>query len=270
MTSTALFTIGTVLYVASAYLYLAAWFGRHMKSRRWAIIALIGAVIVHAGAMMKRTYEFGYPFFNLHEILAVYAWALALLCLLTEWRFGYTLIGALVTPLGSLLIVFAGLLPGARVPLLSMLQSNLLMVHVSVSFGAYAAFTVACAAALAYLLQERALRRKKLAWRLPPLRVMDNLSRWLVTIGIVLMAVAVILGSIWAEQVWDTPWIWEPKQVMSLVTLGVYGLYFFARHVVRWSSRRLAWVIIAGFVSILITFIGADLMAPTGLHSFLF
>jgi ABC-type transport system involved in cytochrome c biogenesis permease subunit len=57
---------------------------------------------------------------------------------------------------------------------------------------------------------------------------------------------------------------------MSLITLGVYSLYFFARYAVRWSSRRLAWVIIAGFVSILITFIGADLLAPLGLHSFLF
>ena len=270
MTSAVLFKIGAVLYAASAYFYLATWFARFRKGQRWAMGLLIGAVVVHAATMVRRTFEFGYPFFNLQELLAVYAWALALLCLLAEWRFGYTLLGAMVTPLGALLILFAGAFPGAQISLLSLLQSPILMSHISVFFTAYAAFTLAFAAALAYLLQARALRRKKLARRLPPLRVMDNLSGWLVTVGIILTSIAILLGSIWAEEVWDRPWIWEPKQVMSLITLGIYGFYFTVRQTGRWSQRRLAWLVILGFVSTLVTFVGADLLAPEGLHSFLF
>jgi ABC-type transport system involved in cytochrome c biogenesis permease subunit len=143
------------------------------------------------------------------------------------------------------------------------------MAHVGVFFAAYAAFTMAFAAALAYLLQARALRRKQLAWRLPPLSVMDDLSRWLVIVGLALMVAAIITGSAWAERAWGTPWVWEPKQLLSLLTLGIYGLYFYVRHVSRWSGRRASWIVVAGFLSVLTTFLGADLLAPTGLHSFL-
>jgi ABC-type transport system involved in cytochrome c biogenesis permease subunit len=270
MTSVFLFRLGTVCYVVSAYLYLVTWFPRYVRGRRWATFLLTGAVIFHAATMVKRTLEIGYPFFNLQELLSVYTLALALLHLLTEWRFGYTLLGVMVIPIGGVLILLASLLPQARVPLLSLLQSVTLMTHVSVFLTAYAAFTLAFAAALAYLLQARALRQKRLAWRLPPLRVMDRLCGWLITVGILLMLSAMLFGSIWAETVWDTPWIWEPKQVMSLVTLSIYGLYFSVRHTGRWSGRRLAWLVVLGFLSVLVTFVGADLLAPDGLHSFLF
>jgi ABC-type transport system involved in cytochrome c biogenesis permease subunit len=143
------------------------------------------------------------------------------------------------------------------------------MAHTGLFFAAYAAFTLAFAAALAYLLQDRSLRRKRLAWRLPPLPEMDRLSRWLVTFGVVFMGAALISGSAWAERTWGRPWVWQPKQVLSLVTLGIYGAYFFVRHVSRWPVRKASWIVVIGFISVLTTFIGADILAPSGLHSFL-
>jgi len=107
----------------------------------------------------------------------------------------------LVVPLGASTILVASLLPPAHEPLLPLLQSPWLMVHISVFFAAYAAFTIAFAAALAYLLQERALRHRQVAWRLPPLLVvMDRLSRWSATVGLLLMLAAILTGSAWAER----------------------------------------------------------------------
>lgn len=270
MTGGTLFTLGTVLYGASAYLYLVGWLARERPARRWAPRLLLGAVALYVGSMTVRWAVFGFPFLTLREVLSVYAWVLALLYLVLERRFGYTVIGVLVTPVGSLVILIASLLPEAQDPLLPLLRSPWLMAHIGIFFAAYAAFTLAFAAALAYLLQERSLRRKRLAWRLPPLPAMDGLSRWLVTVGLSLMAAAILTGSAWAERAWGKPWVWQPKQVLSLVTLGIYGAYFFVRHVSRWSVRRASWIVVVGFISVLTTFIGADLLAPTGLHSFLF
>ena len=269
MTGEPLFTIGTVLYGVSAYLYLVGWLAREESARTWAPRVLLGAVALYLASMGVRWAVFGFPFLTLREVLSVYAWVLALLYLILEWRFSYTIVGVLVTPVGSLMILIASLLPSAQTPLLPLLQSPWLMAHTGVFFAAYAAFTLAFASALAYLLQERSLRRKKLAWRLPPLPMMDRLSRWLVTTGFLLMAAAIISGSAWAERTWGTPWVWEPKQVLSLVTLGIYAAYFFVRHVSHWSVRRASWIVVVGFVSVLATFIGADMLAPTGLHSFL-
>jgi ABC-type transport system involved in cytochrome c biogenesis permease subunit len=212
---------------------------------------------------------YGFPFLTLREVLSVYAWVLALLYLVLERRFGYTIIGVFVTPVGSLMILAASLLPPAQTPLLPLLRSPWLMAHTGVFFAAYAAFTLAFAAALAYLLQDRSLRRKQLAWRLPPLSVMDNLSLWLVTVGLVLMTAAIVTGSAWADRTWGRPWVWQPKQILSLVTAGIYGAYLLVRHVAHWAVRRALWIVVIGFISVLATFIGADMLAPTGLHSFL-
>lgn len=269
MTGATFFVIGTVLYGVSAYLYLIGWLTREQLARTWAPRILLGAVSLYVGSMGVRWAVFGFPFLTLREVLSVYAWVLALLYLALEWRFGYTIIGVLVTPVGSLMILVASLLRPAQMPLLPLLRSPWLMAHTGVFFAAYAAFTLAFAAALAYLLQDRSLRRKRLAWRLPPLPEMDRLSRWLVTVGFLLMAAAIISGSAWAERTWGTPWVWQPKQVLSLVTLGIYGAYFFVRHVSHWPVRKASWIVVIGFISVLTTFIGADILAPSGLHSFL-
>jgi ABC-type transport system involved in cytochrome c biogenesis permease subunit len=167
------------------------------------------------------------------------------------------------------MILIASLLPAAQEPLLALLRSPWLIAHTGVFFAAYAAFTLAFAGALAYLLQDRSLRRKRLAWRLPPLPVMDRLSRSLVTVGLLLMAAAIATGSAWAERTWGTPWVWQPKQVLSLVTLGIYGAYYFVREVSHWPVRRAAWILVLGFISVMTTFLGSDLLAPSGVHSFL-
>lgn len=269
MTARAVFIIGTVLYGGSAYLYVVGWLAREPRARAWAPRLLGGAVISYLVSMILRWRAFGFPFLTLREVLSVYAWVLALLYLILELRSGYSVIGVLVTPVGSLMILTASLLPRAQEPLLPLLQSPWLMAHTGVLLAAYAAFTVAFAAALAYLLQDWSLRQRKLAWRLPPLPVMDNLSRWLVAVGILLMTAAIITGSAWASRAWGRAWVWQPKQILALVTLAIYGSYFFVRNVSHWSVRKASWIVIAGFVSILTTFIGADLLAPRGLHSFL-
>jgi ABC-type transport system involved in cytochrome c biogenesis permease subunit len=269
VTATTLFAIGTVLYTVSAYLYLVGWLTREPAATRWAARALLGAMALHLGSMAMRWVRFGFPFLTLREVISVYAWALAFLYLLLEWRYGYTIIGVLVTPVGALMILLVSLFPAGQRPLLPLLRSPWLMAHTGIFFAAYAAFTLAFAGAFAYLLQDRSLRRKRLAWRLPPLPVMDRLSRWLVTVGVLLMAAAIVTGSAWAERTWGTPWVWQPKQVLSLITLGIYGSYFFVRHVSHWSVRRASWILVLGFISVLTTFLGSDLLAPTGLHSFL-
>lgn len=269
MTAMAVFTAGTVLYGASAYLYVVGWLANYRTPRAWAPRLLGGAVALYGLSLALRWNAFGFPFLTLREVLSLYALVLALLYLVLESCSGYSIIGVLVTPFGALMILTASLLPGAQQPLLPLLKSPWLMAHAGVLLASYAAFTVAFAAALAYLLQDWSLRRKKLAWRLPPLPVMDNLGRWLVTVGLVLMAAALITGSAWARRVWGRAWVWQPKQIFALVTFAIYGAYLFVRYVSHWSVRRASWLLIAGFLSILITFVGADLIAPAGLHSFL-
>jgi cytochrome c-type biogenesis protein CcsB len=164
-------------------------------------------------------------------------------------------------------------LPKRIDPLVPVLQGYWLPIHVSISFIAYALFSLAFVAAVAFLLQERALRqptRRSWARTLPSLEALDNLARRLALVGLAFMSGSLFSGSLWAEQAWGVVWVWEPQQVAALVTWLIYALYFYARHNAGWRDCRAAWLLVAGFASVLITFIGADLMMPDSRHSFLF
>lgn len=265
-----LFILSLVLYFSSAVMYLLQWFLRFSNGRRLAVYALAGVVLVQIAIMVGRLVNSGYPFYNLRELLMIYPVALAVLLLWIERRFGYTLLGVMITPLGTFLLLFASSLPESHSQLIPILQSPILMIHVGLFLSAYAALTLAFSAAISYLLQERSLKRKKFAWRLPPLQIMDQLGSQLVLVGTVLMGLAIPLGSFWALNAWGVAWVWEPKQIMSLVTLVIYGGYFIMRFGFRWPGRKLAWLTIVGFISVFITFFGADLLAANSAHSFLF
>lgn len=270
MIFTILFIISLVLYFFSAIMYLLRWFSRFGNGRRFAIYALTAVVLIQLAIMIGRLANFGYPFYNLRELLMIYPWALAILLLWVEQRFGYTLLGVMITPLGAFLLLFAISLPESHSELLPVLQSPILMIHVGLFLSAYAALTMAFSAAISYLLQERSLKKKKSAWRLPPLQTMDKLGNQLVLVGTILMGIAIPLGSIWALNAWGVAWVWEPKQIMSLVTFAIYSGYFIMRYGARWPGRKLAWLTIIGFISIFVTFFGADLLAANSVHRFLY
>jgi len=134
-------------------------------------------------------------------------------------------------------------------------------------------FSLAFVAAVAYLLQLRALRRPgRWFWarQLPSLEALETLQRRTALVGLVLMTGALISGSLWAEKAWGIVWPWEPQQVASLVTWFIYALYFFISHNIGWQDRRGAWLLVGGFVSVILTFVGADLLMLDSRHSFLF
>ncbi len=213
------------------------------------------------------------PLSNGFEAFSFYAWGLGLAYLLVPWLRRYAVLGVFVTPLALLSILVASVLPKRIEPLGPVLQSHWLPIHVRVSFAAYAMFTLAFVGAVTYLLHLRALKRPgRWFWarQLPSLETLETLQRRTAVVGLVLMTGALISGSLWAEKAWGIVWPWEPKQVASLVTWLIYALYFFARHNIGWQDRRGAWLLVGGFVSVILTFVGADLMMLDSRHSFLF
>jgi ABC-type transport system involved in cytochrome c biogenesis permease subunit len=170
-------------------------------------------------------------------------------------------------------ILIASVLPNDIEPLVPVLRSNWLPIHVGVSFAAFTMFTLAFVAALTYLFKFHALRhpgRWLWARKLPSLETSENLQRQTAIAGLVLMTGALLSGSLWAEKAWGVVWPWEPQQVASLVTWLLYAVYFYMRHNAGWKDRRGAWLLVGGFVSVLITFVGADLIMPNSYHNFLF
>jgi cytochrome c-type biogenesis protein CcsB len=274
MTNIAGFVLALLFYVVSVLAHVARWVGGSRRSERLATPTLAIAVLIHGLAILLRWLEAGYaPLSNGFEAFSVYAWGLGLVYLSVGSLRKHTILGLFVTPLALVSILVASVLPKRIEPLVPVLQSHWLPIHVGVSFSAYAMFSLAFVAAIAYLLQDGALKqpaRKQWARQLPSLEALETLERRLAIVGLWLMTGALISGSLWAEKAWGVVWVWEPQQVASLVTWFIYAFYFYARHVAGWRDRRAAWLLVCGFASVLVTFVGADLLLPGGHHSFLF
>jgi len=274
MIDVALFLLATVVYAASALAHAGCWIGDSQPCQRLARPLLLAAVVLHGAAIVARWIEAGYaPLSNGFEAFSFYAWGLSALYLGVPSLRRHEVLGVFVTPLALTSILIASVLPKRIEPLVPVLQSHWLPIHVGISFTAYALFSLSFVAAVTYLLQLRVLKRperRRWAHRLPSLEALEAAQRRTAVIGLVFMTGALLSGSLWAEKAWGIVWPWEPQQVASLVTWLIYAAYFFARHNAGWRDRRGAWLLVGGFISVIITFVGADLLMPDSRHSFLF
>ena len=274
MANVVLFLLALLCYAASTAAHVACWIGGSRRCEHFLRPTLVAAVVLHGGAITLRWVEAGYaPLSNGFEAFSFYAWGLSLAYLLVPSLRRQVVLGTLVTPLALTSILVASVLPKRIKPLVPVLQSYWLPIHVGVSFAAYVLFTLAFVAAVTYLLQLRSLRRpgrRPWARQLPSLETLEGMQRRTAIVGLLLMTGALLSGSLWAETAWGIVWPWEPQQVASLVTWLIYALYFYVRHSAGWQDHRGAWLLVGGFISVIITFVGADLAMPDSRHNFLF
>ena len=155
-------------------------------------------------------------------------------------------------------------------PLQAALQSYWRSIHVPIIILSYALFTLAFVTAVVRLALPKAVLLTTAGGTGgfgKTSDVLDELIYRFTAIGFPLLAIGIILGGLWANEAWGNYWSWDPKESMSLVTLLGYGVYLHLRVNGEHNPRRLAWVSVAGFGLMLVTYFGVNLLG-IGLHSY--
>jgi cytochrome c-type biogenesis protein CcsB len=111
------------------------------------------------------------------------------------------------------------------------------------------------------------LKYNSILGSLPQKDVLDRLGYLSVIIAFPLMTLVIITGSVWAKYAWGDYWSWDPKETASLITWLIYTIYLHARMIAGWRGRMLAYISIIGFLSVIFTFLGVNLLLP-GLHTY--
>ena len=208
-----------------------------------------------------------FPITNLPESLCFFAWCISLTFIIANLRYRINALGAFTLPLVSLLTIFSQVIWAENHEFPARLNSAWVHFHVSVAFLAYAAFFLTFVSGVFYLIQENELKEKNfrfLYFRLPSLKVCDELLRRSLFVGFVSMSLTIISGAIWAQHAWGRFWSWDPKETASLITWGIYLILVNYRFSAKWRGRRAAYISIIGFASTLVTF-GVN----WGLHRYL-
>ena len=141
--------------------------------------------------------------------------------------------------------------------------------HVTLVTFAYAAFITTFACGVMYLVQERELKTKHFGAvfaRLPALNTCDEIGQRAAGLGFVLLTMGIVTGILWNSQRDGRYWHNDPKEVMALATWIVYLFMLHYRLTAGWRGRRAALISIAGFVVVLLTWLGARALG--GYHVF--
>src|SRR6185295_11227280 len=149
--------------------------------------------------------------------------------------------------------------PSSSIP--RVLRSNWLYIHIPLIFLGYAALFIAFAAAIMYLIQERALKSKHPVrfynW-LPSLEICDDLAYRSLAIGFPLMTLGIVTGALWAQAVAGGFWATDATVLFSFLTWLVYLLLISYRLVAGWRGRKAAYLSIVGFTGVLVTVLGTN------------
>ncbi len=204
------------------------------------------------------------PYTNMWEFTVAFAWAISLWYVVFERWFTQRSLGAFVQPVTFALLAVATLFPSDISPLIPALQNdNVLAYHVGAMILSYAAFAVAFAAAVMYLMQGG----KRRFARLPKPATLDEIAYRAVLAGFPLLAAGLFLGAYWGNSAWGRWWGWDPKETSALATWLIFAGYLHVRSVNGWRGTRAAWLVIIGFVAVVFTFYGVNLWI-SGLHSY--
>ncbi len=264
--------VAFAFYLLSSFFYLLYFAIGKDSIERPGFFFLFFASAVHLFSIIVRYFEAGYtPITNLHESLSFFAFCIGGLFIFIRHMYGASVLGSFVLPSISTIVIFSLFHSVEIRPLPPYLRSYYLPVHTVFSFLGNGAFFISFIVSIIYILTENYIKKKKIppyAMRLPPLELLDRVNVRCISIGFPFLTLGIITGSLWASIAWGSYWSWDPKEVWSLITWLTYAIVIHRRLLFGWKGRKTAYMMILGFFSILVTFLGVNYFMG-GRHSYL-
>ncbi len=263
-----IFAVTAILYALSCGLYVYFLARGTEGTARVAASLLGGAVVSHVVLLVARfAWEGEVPTADIHQALAVLSLLVVLVFLVTvRTRPRLRVLGAFITPVTLLLFLGAAFRRGvASVP--EEIRSALLPVHVTANVLGLTAFALAFAASVAYLIQERQLRRKQLGGlfeRLPALDVLDALGLRAVLVGFPLLTIGVVTGTVWAVRLHPSSLALSAAQAFGLLAWLLFAAVLLLRVAAGWRGRKAAIGTALGFLCTMAVLVGYVLRGEGG------
>lgn len=143
-------------------------------------------------------------------------------------------------------------------PLMPVLSSPLLAIHVACMMISYTMFGLAALNGVMGLAVKNDAARHNLA----------DISMVILYPAIFLLTAGTFLGAIWANVSWGSYWMWDPKETWALITIMVYAFALHGASIPKFRDPRFLHLFtIISFICVLITYFGVNLILG-GMHSY--
>ncbi len=229
---------------------------------------LVGFVL-HTIGLGIRWYVSGRaPWSNGYESMIYIAWTSTLAGILfTRKSFG-GLAATMVLAATILLVSTLSFLDPEITPLVPVLKSYWLTIHVSLEAGSYGFLMLGAIIGLINLIlmifisEENKTRLKRI------IQEMSYISELTLIGGLFMVSVGTYLGGVWANESWGRYWGWDAKETWALVTILVYAFILHMRLIPKLRglfAYNLATIF--GLASVIMTYYGVNYYL-SGLHSY--
>lgn len=200
------------------------------------------------------------PLSNGYDTMLLMAWLVMLSMLVAS--FAFRALRLLTCSFGFLLSGFFLLVSHINAmdpaigPIMPVLNSPLLSVHVSIIMIGFALLALTFACSVTGLL----VRNRE--------QMMLLFSRLLLYPAVVALSLGIFIGAVWANISWGNYWTWDPKETWALISLMVYAIPLHASMVKSLQRpRTFHKFMVAAFLTLIMTYFGVNYFLE-GMHSY--
>jgi len=265
-----------LLYALTAFLYAAL--AVHLWNTRWrgksaaALSAVERAAIIvplalHSMLLWNDVIATPELYFGFGQALSAMLW----LAVAIYWMEGLFVrvegMQPLVLALAAVCAPLPGLFPGFPTPPYT--NSPAFRIHLALAMLAYSLFTLAALHALLMTVVERRLHggagarsaglqpmRGPLA-NLPPLLTLEALLFRIIGLGFVLLTLTLVSGAVFSETLFGQAIRLNHKTLFAIVSWMIFAALLAGRHFYGWRGRvALRWTL-AGFITLLLAYVGS-------------
>ncbi len=208
------------------------------------------------------------PWSNGYEAVIFIAWITMIAGFLFSRKNEVVLPGTVILAALMIFVTEMNLLDPEITPLVPVLKSYWLMIHVAIITGSYGFLGLACVLGLLNLILYifRTNSNGEIVSR--NITELTYISEMTMTIGVFMLTIGTFLGGIWANESWGRYWGWDPKETWALVSVLVYAVILHFRYIPAMKSKFIFNVAsFWGYSAILFTFFGVNFYL-VGLHSY--
>lgn len=246
--------------------------GARANGHRWGPRVLRVAILLHFFYLVARGSTEGHlPLASVYDFLSATALALAAVYLYLEMRQGIRTTGIFVLPL-VLLIQLVASAYGSDGP-----SSNPLIqirpiwfeFHTLAAVLGYGALFVSAIYGVLFLLLYREIKANRMSFfftRMPPLESLARMNVSAASAGLVLLALAILMGIGWGKAAGLQP-LTDAKTWLTIGAWCLLGFAVLAYHRLGWRGPRAVYASLLGFTTLLLSRIVTDLFVRS-FHTF--
>ena len=277
------------LFFSMIFYWISLSFSKNQSFFQIGKLFILLSNLLFTITLLSRWIGEGYfPLSNLYESLIFLSWGISSVHLFVEQKTKSRLIGSITSPILFFLSGFSSLtLPvdmQKALPLVPSLQSNWLMMHVSMMMVSYSTLILGSLLSILYLALNFFNSKKSFSFlkntnnnislnssmntsKISILETVDIWSYRIIGLGFPFLTIGIISGAVWANEAWGSYWSWDPKETWALITWLVFAVYLHSRLLKGWQGEKAATIGSCGFFVIWICYLGVNFLGK-GLHSY--